>query len=256
MCNAYNPLQYSVLTMPAFFGMDVVLLGLNKNLFNMKKTILILTAVTGAFAFTACNNNSEKDLAKQDAENLTKYVDSVESATPIYTTANWTEIDNGYQERALKAEAKLDQLEAADKEKAEQAKAKYATLKATYETKIKEKEAAAATPDYRLVLRNRLFGEGKIGADMKFDYVTAANILDVYKNFVNNVEANRNEFTREDWDEIKVLYEALDSRKNAVEKDLSTGDNLKIAQLKIKFAAIKAVKRPVAKAAENVESKQ
>lgn len=222
----------------------------------MKKTILILTAVTGALAFTACNNNSEKDLAKQEAENLTKYVDSVENATPIYTVANWTEIDNGYQERALKAEARLDQLEAADKEKAEQAKAKYATLKANYETKIKEKEAAAATPDYRTILRNRLFGEGKIGSDMKFNFVTAANILDVYKNFVNTVEANRNEYTREDWDEIKLLYEALDSRKNEVEKDLATADNLKIAQLKIKFAAIKSIKRPLAKAAENAESKQ
>jgi hypothetical protein len=37
------------------------------------------------------------------------------------------------------------------------------------------------------------------------------------------------EYTREDWDEIKVLYEALDTRKNTVEKDLASSDNMKIA---------------------------
>jgi len=224
----------------------------------MKKTQLMVMAAL-ALGFTACNN-SEKDMAKQDADNLTLYVDSVEKATPIYTTANWTEIDNGYQERALKAEARIDQLEAADKAKAEEAKAKYAALKASYEAKIRANEAAAtaatATPDYRLILRNKLFGEGKIGADMKFDYVTADNIHDVYKNFVNTVADNKDNFTREDWDEIKVLYEALDSRKNAVEKDLKTADNLKIAQLKIRFAAIKSLNRGGSKVVENEKAKQ
>ena len=35
---------------------------------------------------------------------LNSYVDSVEGLTPVYTTENWTAIDNGYQERALRAE--------------------------------------------------------------------------------------------------------------------------------------------------------
>jgi len=224
----------------------------------MKKINLMVTAVIVTIAFTACNN-SEKEMARQDADNLTKYVDSVENAPAIYTTANWTEIDNGYQERALKAEARIDQLEAADKAKAEETKAKFAALKADYEAKLKAKEAAdkaAAAPDYRLILRNKLFGEGKIGADMKFDFVTAANIHDVYKNFVNAVDDNKDKFTREDWDEVKVLYEALDTRKNAVEKDLATSDNLKIAKLKIRFAAIKAFNRGGSKISENEKAKE
>jgi len=219
----------------------------------------MVVAVLVIIGFTACNN-SEKEMAKQDADNLAKYVDSVEAAPPVYTVANWTEIDNGYQERALKAEAKIDQLEAADKARAEESKAKFAALKAEYETRLKEKEAAekaaAAAPDYRLVLRNKLFGEGKIGADMKFDFVTAANIHDVYKNFVNAVDDNKDKFTREDWDEVKVLYEALDTRKNAVEKDLATSDNLKIAKLKIRFAAIKAFNRGGTKVSENEKAKE
>ena len=229
---------------------------LNQKTIKMKKIIFMITTVVVIAGLTACSN-SEKEAAKHDADNLTLYVDSVENATPVYTVANWTEIDNGYQERVMKAEKAMDKLEADDKARAEASKAKYAALKADYEAKIKAAEISQskASGDYRLILRNRLFGEGKIGADMKFDYVTARNILSVYENFVNTVEKNKDEFTREDWDEIKVLYEALDSRKNEVEKDLATRDNLKIAGLKIKFAAIKATHRIVSKIEENEKAK-
>jgi hypothetical protein len=64
-----------------------------------------------------------------------------------------------------------------------------------------------------------LFGEGKIGDDMNFDWVNATNILGVYDQFVNTVKDNKDNYSREDWDEIKLMYEALDSRKNTVEKE-------------------------------------
>ena len=203
--------------------------------------------------FMACNNSNQE--AKQDAMMLNQYVDSVDQATPVYTAANWSDIDKGYQDRVMKADKNMEQMAAEDKSAAEASKAKHAELKAKFEAKMKEQEAeakrAAEKPDYKMILRTNLFGEGKIGADMKFGWVTADNIKDVYEKFVNTVDDNKDKYTREDWDEIKLLYEALDSRKNEVEKDLATKDNLKIAGLKIKFAAIKSVERPMAKAKEN-----
>lgn len=225
----------------------------------MRKTNLMITALLVMTGFTACTD-AGKDTAKQDAVSLTQYVDSVESLPPVYTVENWTTIDNGYQERAMRAEKTIASLEAADKAKADESKAKYAALKTTYETKLKEKEDAAkmeaAKPDYRQVLRNNLFGEGKVGTDMQFGFVTADNALNVYSNFVNAVQDNRNKYSREDWDEIKVLYEALDTRKNTIEKDLASSDNLKIAGLKIKFSSIKATHRGGTKGAENEDAKQ
>ena len=225
----------------------------------MKKIIGMITAAIVVTGFTACNSGAT-EAAKQDAVNLNKYVDSVDGLAPVYTVANWSALDNGYQQRALLAEKNVTTLEAEDKAKVEDSKVKYAALKAKYEAKLKENEmqakAAASTPDYRQVLRSKLFGEGKVGADMKFESVTADNILSVYKNFVNTVADNKNNYTREDWDEIKVLYEALDTRKNVVEKDLSGSDNMKIAGLKIKFAAIKATHRGGTKGAENEAAKE
>jgi len=227
----------------------------------MTTTKLLIAAAIVSIGFTACKNENKE--AKQDAEMLNSYVDSVEGLTPVYTTENWTAIDNGYQERALRAEKNLATLTEEEKAKAEASKARYAALKTKYEFTIKENEATAnlnaataATPNFRKVLRDRLFGEGKIGDDMQFKFVTGANILGVYQNFVDAVDGNKNNYTREDWDEINVLYEALDTRKNEVEKDLKTSDNLKIAGLKLKFARISSTHRGGTKVKENNDAKQ
>ena len=219
----------------------------------MNKIKFMVSAIVLTSLFSACNNGGD---SKKDVDKLSQYVDSVDQITPVYTVAKWSEIDNGYKDLEMKVDKNVSIMQAEEKEKADASKAKYEALKSKYEVAIKEIEEEAKKPDYRMILRTSLFGEGKIGADMKFGWVTANNIKDVYEKFVNTVDENKDKYTREDWDEIKVLYEALDSRKNEVEKDLATKDNLKIATLKIKFAAIKSVKRPVAKVEENEKAKQ
>jgi hypothetical protein len=222
----------------------------------MKKINLMITAAFLATGFIACKGPATE--AQLDAKDLINYVDSVENLTPVYTTAYWNELDHGYQTRVVKTDNTMAALEASDKAKVEERKVKYAALKDSYKIKIKETEHAVAvtTPDFRQVLRNKLFGEGVVGSDMSFGFATAANLLSIYRNFVNTVADNKNNYTREDWDEIKVLYEALDTRKNTVEKDLPKGDNNKIAGLKIKFSAIKAIRRGGTKGTENKAAKE
>lgn len=225
----------------------------------MRKAHLLIAAAIVSVGFTACEAKKEA----KHVEVLTTYVDSVEGVTPVYTVESWAAIDDGYRLRLTEAEAEYAALDAEAKAKADASKAKYEALRAKYELKLKENEATAAatmqansTPNFRKVLRDRLFGEGKIGDDMQFAYVTGDNIRSVYQNFVDVVADNKNKFTREDWDEINVLYEALDTRKNVVEKDLATKDNLAIAGLKIRFASIAATHRGGTKVKENTEAKQ
>lgn len=220
----------------------------------MKKINVLITAALAVTGFAACKNAATE--AQLDAMNVNLYVDSVNNLTPVYTTAYWSSLDEGYQARVQKADKTMITLTASDKAELEASKAEYAVLKTTYEVKIKESENGTGASDYRQVLRNNLFGEDMIGTDLKFGFVTAANLLNVFRNFVNTVADNRNTYTREDWDEIKILYEALDTRKNTVEKDLPKGDNNKIAGLKIKFSAIKATHRGGTKGEENKEAKQ
>jgi hypothetical protein len=222
----------------------------------MKKIKLVVAAVLVISGFIACKDSPT--IAQQDAMNVNDYVDSVEALTPVYTAAYWSDLDNGYQVRLAKSDNTKATLEASDKAKLEESKVQYAALKTSYEIKIKEAEATAVvtTPDFRQVLRNKLFGEGVVGSDMSFGFANANNLLSIYRNFVNTVADNKDSYSREDWDEIKVLYEALDTRKNTVEKELPDGDNTKIAGLKVKFSLIKATHRGGTKGEENKAAKE
>jgi hypothetical protein len=220
----------------------------------MKIINLVVTASIMVAGFSACQPAETETSAR--ANRLNVYVDSIQNLTPEYNVAYWTALDKGYQDRVVVLESEMDQLNEEERAKLEASMAKYNDLKASYEENIRAAETAINNAtDYRTGLRNKLFGEGVVGSDMGFGFVTADNILDVYTRFVNNVQDNKENYSREDWDEIKVLYEALDTRKNTVEKDVANGVNTKIAGLKIKFAAIKATHRGGTKGAENQAAK-
>ena len=116
-------------------------------------------------------------------------------------------------------------------------------MRAANEARLKELEAqaklAASIAAYRQMLRDSLFGPGRVGPDLNLSFVTKDNVVDVYKKFVNTVAGNKKNYTKEDWDDIKLMYKALNERKNEVEKDLYAEDNLKITELKIRFTSIK-----------------
>lgn len=223
----------------------------------MKKVNLFLGAAIIALGFTSCKSESEKQ-AEKTFDAYEKYVDSVNTVTTDEAKANWAAIEASYSERTAEAEAALvsmkDQENAA--ERLEKAKTKYAELKAKMEAEV-AKDMAAAPGDRKQVLRDAYFGAGKIGEDMNFSWVNKDNILQVYTDFYNTFDDNKDSYSREDFDEIKAMYEALDAHKNKVEKEgLSSSDNAKIANLKLKFGPKFKWNRMGAKAEENQEAKE
>jgi len=221
----------------------------------MKK---VLMGCLIAAIFMACESKPHRETSS--VQDLASYVDSVNRLDEGNVSSNWSTIEKRYK-------TKLEQAAAADKSEEEktslaESKAKYKKFRAKYTSESLPEEVRSASnsdavkPEGRRSLRNVLFGEGKIGTDMNFKWVTAKNIRQVYEHFVHSVKVNKDNFSREDWDEIKVLYEALDSRKNEVEKDLSDKDNLAIAKQKVEFAAYKTIERPLAKGKENREAKK
>ena len=99
----------------------------------MKKVNLLITVALFAIVFTACNSTPTE--AEQNAINFNRYVDSVENLTPVYTTNNWKELNDGYEMRVSKTETTMTTLSAEEKAKIEASKTKYATLKTNYEIK-------------------------------------------------------------------------------------------------------------------------
>lgn len=219
----------------------------------MKSTKWLLGVAVIALGFTSCKDEKEVQ-AEKAVDTYVVYVDSVEKVAIEDAQKNWEGINAVYQLRMSEAEANLANLKDSikAKERIIASKEKYEVIRAKMVV-----NTPVAIPSSKQQLRNALFGEGKIGDDMSFDWVNAANIHGVYQDFVHTVENNKDSYSREDWDEIKLMYEALDSRKNTVEKEgLTKDDNKEIAALKFKFAPMMKVNRMGAKSEEMKEAKE
>jgi len=217
---------------------------------NIKITAVIALLALG---FTSCKDEKQEK-AQRTIDSYVTYVDSVKNVKAEDLKENWNAVEAEYDRRSAEASLALADIKdnAAQTEKINASKAKYEDFKNEMHTLL-----APPAPSPKQQLRNALFGEGKIGDDMSFSWVNAQNIHSVYQQFVHTVENNKDSYSREDWDEIKILYEALDSRKNTVEKEgLTAEDNRKIAGLKIKFAPMYTVNRMGAKSEENKEAKK
>ena len=216
-------------------------------------TIGIMALV--ALGFTSCKDEKQAQ-AEKTVNNYVVYVDSLGSVEAEEAKANWEAIDASYQAKISEAEASVAETnDEAIREKLAVSKAKYEALKAKYQAELEADKVKVKTPNQ--LVRDRFFGEGKVGEDMNFAWVNKDNILQVYQDFYDSYKENKENFSREDYDEVKLLYEALDSRKNTVEKEgLTTEDNNKIASIKFKFAPMFKVNRMGAKARENSEAKE
>ena len=223
----------------------------------MKKVNLVLGLAAAALAFTSCKNEA-KETAQHNVDHYVVFVDSVNGLDEAEREANWEAIQAEYELRLAKADSALAVLEndAETATKVTESKTKYETVKTVTVTKVQEKqaaEAAAATPS----LADKFFGAGTVvGNDLTFAWVNKDNILSVYQKFYETFDADKDEYTRQDLDKIKAWYEALDTRKNTVEKEgLSSSDNGKIANLKLKFAPKFKWERLTAKGEENDKAK-
>lgn len=225
----------------------------------MRKANLFLGAAIIAMGLTSCKSEDEKK-AEVTMDSYERYVDSVSTVNMEEARANWAAIESAYNERTAEAEAALENMKdrSAAEARVTKAKERYAELKAKMDAAAAEASASTAVSgDRKSQLRKSFFSSGNMGEDMNFDWVNKDNILRVYNDFYNEFDKNKDNYSREDFDEIKAMYEALDARKNTVEKEgLSSSDNAKIAELKIKFAPKFKWNRMGAKADENQDVKK
>lgn len=226
----------------------------------MKKSVLKIGLFSMVLLGIVSCKNKEKELAEQRITELEIYVDSLKAANADELEANWDKIQMDFDRKNSEASDAITNLDnetkTSSQEKINSSTTKYDELKVSVTAKTEVKKAAAK-PSASQLLRDRLFGAGKIGEDMSFAWVNKDNILKVYDTFFQSYKDNKGDFSREDYDEIKLMYEALDNRKNSVEKEgLTTEDNNKIASIKFKFGPMFKANRIGAKSRETAEAKE
>ena len=221
----------------------------------MNKNVLKIGLFSLVFlGFTSCNKK-ENELADKRISELESYVDSLKTVSDEDMKNNWDKISEDYETRTANANEALANLDEESKSKSQIRITTTTTNYDLFKKNIETKPVVIASPSQ--LLRDRLFGAGKIGEDMSFAWVNKDNILAVYDTFFQSYKDNKGDFSREDYDEVKLMYEALDSRKNTVEKEgLSNDDNMKIASIKFKFAPMFKMNRIGAKSRETAEAKE
>lgn len=210
---------------------------------------LVITLLSGV-ALLSCKNENQTNAEKAVAD-YENYVDSINNIAILDIESRWDYIENDYQLRKLATENALVAVEDREdlQEKVILSNEKYEL----YRTNYLEHQEKNQKPQFRATL----FGNDNIGDDISFTWVNKDNILSVFDKFTSTVTENKDTYSREDWDEIKMLYEALGTRKNTVEKEgLSSSDNMKIASIKVKFAPMLTINRVGEKSKENAEAKE
>ena len=220
----------------------------------MKILKLTLAIVAIGAVFTSCKDD-KKDIAQDKVDMYDTYVDSVSNVAAKDIAMNLELIERDYQKNKIEANNAILKVKENSEMKASMnaSTKQYEAFQAGIKAEIEQMEAA----NLELMMRQSLLGTGFNGGDMKLTWINKDNILSVYDNFVTTVEKNKDSYSREDWDEIKLLYEAIDTRKNTVEKEgLTSADNRKIAGLKLTFAPMYTFNRMGAKSDENAAAKQ
>jgi hypothetical protein len=211
----------------------------------MKKILSIMILAFGSIAIVACSDQKKADRSYEDFK---EYVNDHRVNTENYFDKQWSELEAEYNEKRMKAEEKKNEWNA-------EMNAEYVELQNDWESfkydYIAERDRLEAEEMTRNMTAEML--PGGIATDLS--NVTADNLLEVHTHFVNYVETHKDNLTREQWDLVGVKWEALGARKNELEKDLKSADNMKIAEQKIKFGAIKTINMPTAKAAEKSDIK-
>jgi hypothetical protein len=220
----------------------------------MKTIKLTLAVVAIAVMVSSCKDGKE-NVAQNKVDRFSSYIDSVSNVAANDIAMNWETVEIDYNKNRAEANEAAESIKENSEMQAsiDASTKQYLAYKVEVDAEIARREIANS----KLMMQQSLLGKSFNGEDMTFSWINKDNILSVYDNFVSTVAANKDSYSREDWDEIKMLYEAIDTRKNTVEKEGLTGaDNRKIARLKLKFAPMYTFNRMGAKADENAEAKQ
>lgn len=227
----------------------------------MKKNVIKAGMLCAVLLILVSCKDNKKELADQRIKELEMFVDSLKTVNAAEQEQNWEAVSTAFDKKSEAADEAIFTLNESDRQLSQQqldnSKAKYIEIKTNVYNEIEKKKVVVAKPSMKQMLRNQYFGAGKIGEDMNFNWVNKDNILKTYENFFSTYKNNKSNYTREDYDEVKLMYEALDSRKNTVENEgLTTSDNNSIASIKLKFATMFKINRIGAKARENDDAKE
>ncbi|MES2691032.1 MAG: hypothetical protein V4658_11555 [Bacteroidota bacterium] len=198
------------------------------------------------FSLSYCTEK-QQNKSENAVEEFKGYVNQQVSKADDAGEEKWEDVEKAYAEKKAKADAEAEKLEAGAKESYTKAVKDWEQYK---EKAAARQEIKQAEKDARL-LRASLMPAG-INADLK--NITGANIASVYEHFIEEVEKNKETYSKEQWININNYWQSLNDVKDKLDetKSISKKDNKTIRGIKAKYSATKALNKPFAESEKNM----
>jgi outer membrane murein-binding lipoprotein Lpp len=220
----------------------------------MKKLILLAIAAVGVIA---CNNNTEVENTVSPIASLEAWLDSIDNLGDV-TAEQMTAIEEEYN--TATAGLDMEGMSEEDKKSLDLAKGRWETFKLNNSMGEDEGEdmgeEVVITEEHKKEIYTEFLGDVTMADASDYSFMTADNALAVYQNFSDKAKMHKDDYSSDDWNFVKAIYEKIDARKNEIEKDLKGTDNLKIAKIKTTLAPMFKIGKIKAKIEEKVDQKE
>jgi hypothetical protein len=185
--------------------------------------MFVLFLVLG-IGLSACSASREQEV-ENDISSFRTWVNEQAASLENKTEEDWKQAKEDFKIRTADLDQREDQFSAEVKEEYKQIKSDFSDLD---EKRIQIRRDAQATAwDTKL-----------LGKYADWSTITTGNVKDVYINFMENVRSMRSMWTNEDWEMAKEVLNRLNDRKEIVDDELSTEDEVKIKALQMEFRTL------------------
>lgn len=207
-----------------------------------KITIAVTLLVLVAVLFIGCDN-TQKEL-QSEVDEFNSWMEEKQNDVEKAADDSWEEMKESWEKVEQEYDATIAELNARSEEMSEETREEYQEIKNEFNQWQNEMRADIRRQEGISKVEVVLMVED---TDDELDQVTADNIVEKYRSFVDTVEEYKDDYTVKEWAIVESYWEMLNNRKNEVEDDITTGENAEIAQLKLEYAGIKTIYKTGAK---------
>lgn len=194
----------------------------------MKKTLLAILTLLLSMNTVDVQAQTKTKL-EQDLEDFRSWMNKRVNQGDSITKAEWPVIKQEFRTRTQSLDRNSSQLN-------EQSKQEYGELKSRYnqwEAENEERYGQPLSRETASAWERRLAGTNKIGQ------VKASQLRNTFVRFMENVRAQRTDWSLRDWDYAEHVYLQLSDRKQQVLDQMTNNDKIKVAALQVEFNTLR-----------------
>jgi hypothetical protein len=184
-----------------------------------------LLLVLLGYSFSGCTATREQEV-EGDLNEFRSWVSTQTSNVAERTEEDWQRTKADFQRRT----AELDQKQGKFSDKL---RADYEELKAEFKKRDEERGKMA---ERRSELSK--WEQDLLGTYAEPSSINAGNVQQAYVTFMDNVRSSHEVWDNEDWEMAKMVLEELNKRKEALDEEIPTEDEVKIKALQMEFTAL------------------